>query len=140
MGIDIYLKWDNQSKAEHDAQLTGFSVTHGHVGYLREAYHGGPYATHVLCPESFDHRCSKETCTWDEKNQWFDCKGPRIPAAILRSRLPEVLETAREREQKVYGGSKRDANRVAKSYEDFVALAEKMEAETGQPCNVYASY
>jgi hypothetical protein len=32
----------------------GFSVEHGHLGYLREAYHGEPYATRVLVPESFE--------------------------------------------------------------------------------------
>lgn len=38
---------------ERRAQQTGFSVVHGHVGYLREAYHGEPYATRVLVPEAF---------------------------------------------------------------------------------------
>ena len=53
MGIDIYMVWDNQTQEEHEAQLTGFSTVHGHVGYLREAYHGGPYATQLLFPEAF---------------------------------------------------------------------------------------
>jgi hypothetical protein len=33
MGIDIYAKWDGMSEAEEAAQITGFSVEHGHVGY-----------------------------------------------------------------------------------------------------------
>ena len=45
MGIDIYARWNGQSSAEQQAQYTGFSIEHGHVGYLREAYHGAPYAT-----------------------------------------------------------------------------------------------
>src|SRR5665213_1209510 len=54
MGIDIYAEWHGMSDAEKKAQVTGFSVEHGHVGYLREAYHGEPYATHVLLAESFE--------------------------------------------------------------------------------------
>jgi len=41
-------RWNGQTKAEIEAQYTGFSVVHGHVGYLREAYHGAPYATEYL--------------------------------------------------------------------------------------------
>ena len=48
VGIDIYLRWERMTEAEREAQQFGFSVIHGHVGYLREAYHGAPYATHVL--------------------------------------------------------------------------------------------
>ena len=54
MGIDIYAEWDGMSEAEKTAQITGFSAEHGHVGYLREAYHGEPYATKVLVPEAFE--------------------------------------------------------------------------------------
>jgi hypothetical protein len=54
MGIDIYAEWKGMSEAEKKAQVTGFSVEHGHVGYLHEAYHGEPYATQMLVPESFE--------------------------------------------------------------------------------------
>ena len=54
MGIDIYAKWDRMSRQEEAAQITGFSVEHGHVGYLREAYHGEPYATKVFVPQAFE--------------------------------------------------------------------------------------
>jgi hypothetical protein len=37
MSIDIYARWRDMSAKERDAQITGFSVLHGHVGYLREA-------------------------------------------------------------------------------------------------------
>jgi hypothetical protein len=52
MGIDIYMRWKGQTDEETQAQFVGFSVVHGHVGYLREAYHGAPYATKygVFCP------------------------------------------------------------------------------------------
>jgi hypothetical protein len=32
----------DQTEAEADAQITGYSVEHGDVGYLREAYYGTP--------------------------------------------------------------------------------------------------
>ena len=47
MGIDVYLEWPGQEEENKikDNQLNWCSTTQGHVGYLREAYHGGPYAT-----------------------------------------------------------------------------------------------
>ena len=79
MGIDIYLKWDGQDEEEKQAQLTGFSTTAGGSGYLREAYHGGPYATHILVREAFE----SETCEAE------------IPAAVMRERLTSVTEPVR---------------------------------------------
>ena len=38
MGIDIYLKWKGQTQEEHQAQITGFDIGKGHVGYLRASY------------------------------------------------------------------------------------------------------
>jgi hypothetical protein len=35
MGIDVYARWDGQTKYEEEKQYTGFSTVHGHVGYLR---------------------------------------------------------------------------------------------------------
>ena len=55
MGIDIYMDWDNQTEEEKKAQLTGFDIGAGSVGYLREAYHGSPYATHYLVKEAFEN-------------------------------------------------------------------------------------
>jgi len=54
MGIDIYAEWRNMTPEESNAQITGFDATAGRVGYLREAYHGEPYATQVLVPEAFE--------------------------------------------------------------------------------------
>lgn len=56
MGIDIYARWRGQTDAERQAQEEAWlSTTSGHVGYLREAYHGEPYATRHLCKEAFTH-------------------------------------------------------------------------------------
>ena len=48
MGIDVYMRWEGITPAQQEAQITGFCATAGGVGYLREAYHGGPYVTKFL--------------------------------------------------------------------------------------------
>jgi hypothetical protein len=121
MGIDIYAKWDRMSMADEAAQITGFSVEHGHVGYLREAYHGEPYATKVLVPEAFEYGRA------------------RIDAGTLQKRLPETLDAARKRERQVYMANDEDTERVLQSYRDFVALCARKEVETGIPCLIIAS-
>ena len=123
MGIDIYAKWSGMTAEEDAAQITGFSVEHGHVGYLREAYHGEPYATKVLVEEAFLHG------------------GAHIGASLLQNRLSEVLQIAETREREVYSVTDaKEIERVLKSYRDFVALCARKEAETGEPCLIIASY
>jgi len=170
MGIDIYLEWAGQTEEDRKKMCTGFSTTSGDVGYLREAYHGGPYATQILVREAFESD---------------DCRA-QIPAAVLRERLTYVTEPARgktltrghdvaaaifdafaaagmasagegiksaltepqtveeairERCQNLYPDDGAEyADRVVQSFRDFVALAERKEKETGKPCTVYASY
>ena len=128
MGIDIYARWPGQTEAEAEAQVTGFSIAHGHIGYLREAYHGEPYATRVLAPEAFDRVAHPS--------------GAPIPAKSLRERLPATLATATERQQLVYNeGPDNDTTRlVLQSFSDFVELCECKERETGQPCSIVACY
>jgi len=123
MGIDIYAEWDGMTEAEKAAQTTGFSVEHGHVGYLREAYHGEPYATKVLAPEAFEELRAA------------------IPAATLIDRLPAVLTVAEARERKLYGVTDpTEIEPILQSYRDFVALCERKERETKEPCVIHASY
>jgi hypothetical protein len=128
MGIDIYARWPGQTAAETDAQRTGFSIKHGHVGYLREACHGEPYATRVLVPEAFDHDAYPD--------------GAPVPAKTLRQRLPNTLAAATRRQQLVYneGPEHRTTRIVLESFSDFVELCERKERETGQPCSIVASY
>src|SRR3990167_7640908 len=90
MGIDIYAAWERQAEEEKKAQATGFSVVACNVGYLREAYHGGPYVTKYLVPEAFE--------------AGYD--GVKISAATLRERLPVAVLIALYRNNKVYGGKK----------------------------------
>lgn len=78
MGIDVYLRWKDQTEEEMRGQITGFRCD-GRAGYLREAYHGGPYPSHILCREAFE----SETCEAE------------IPAAVMRERLTSVTEPAR---------------------------------------------
>src|SRR5579862_7002525 len=103
MGIDIYAEWYGMTERERQAQITGCSVVHGHLGYLREAYHGEPYATKVLVPEAFEEH--------------------RVPiyAATLESRLPATLVVAEQREREIYGETDQaEIDRVLKSYREFV--------------------
>lgn len=123
MGIDVYLRWQGQTEAERQAQFTGFSIVHGHVGYLREAYHGAPYATKMLVPEAFESG-----------------KPTTIAAALLRERLAAVIDTVAARHAILYPDDSADAvARAQQSYRDFVDLAERKERETGQPIQVYVS-
>lgn len=128
MGIDVYARWKGQTEQERQAQYTGFSVTAGNVGYLREAYHGRPYATRVLVPEAFAAN---------------DCEA-QIPAAALRGRLPEVLTLAMIRSAVIYkqdlAEGSVEALQVCESFVDFVDLCERKEAETGKPVTIIASY
>jgi len=123
MGIDIYAEWNGITEAEKNLQFTGFSTEHGHVGYLREAYHGKPYATKHLLPEAFMYGRA------------------RISAVSLQQRLPETLRLAEKRERDIYHATDAEGiERVLKSYRDFVALCAQKEFETGQPCLIIASY
>jgi hypothetical protein len=49
------------------------------VGYLRESYDGGPYATLILVPEALE-------------------RDAEVSAGFLRARLPLVLLAAKERQ------------------------------------------
>lgn len=122
MGIDVDLRWSGQTEKDKKAQITGFSVVSGHVGYLRKAYHGEPYVTRFLFPEAFaTGRCR----AWPKK---------------LRKLLPRALEIAEERDRVVYGYDHEKATaeekeaHVAqlKAFEDFVSLVEQKVAEKSQ--------
>lgn len=56
MGIDVYMNTDVlDEKDRPEGGRTWFEVSGnaGRAGYLREAYHGGPYATRYLVGEAF---------------------------------------------------------------------------------------
>jgi hypothetical protein len=123
MGIDIYAKWLGMTDEDEASQITGFSAVHGHVGYLREAYHGEPYATKLLVPEAFENGRAE------------------IPATTLRARLPEALAAAEKRERTLYHETDdTEIECILQSYRDFVALCERKERVTGRPCLIVASF
>jgi hypothetical protein len=126
MGIDIYAVWRGQTEAEETAQYKcAFTATGGHTGYLREAYHGAPYATKFLCREAFESAA---------------CRAP-ISAEVLRRRLPEALRLVEERERQVYEETdEHEIELIRQSFRDFVALCEAKEEETGEPVTIVASY
>ena len=66
MGIDVYLKWRGQTKAEHDAQITGFSISAGKAGYLRASY--GMQEECKVLERIFPKNC------WKGKKAKFDFK------------------------------------------------------------------
>jgi hypothetical protein len=123
MGIDIYTKWKYMTKAEEKKQFTGFSAVSGQYGYLREAYHGEPYATRILLPEAF------------KKSEWV-----KIPAARLKSRLPSAMHAALVREKVIYKNKRATLKSpVVQAFAKFVAFIEKLEKAGKQP-EIHASY
>ena len=86
MGIDIYMRWDGMTEADREKQYTGFDATVGEVGYLREAYHGSPYATKYLVEEAFEDGADDV----------------HIPAKELRKRLPLTKDIVIQRFKEVY--------------------------------------
>lgn len=160
MGIDVYATWAGMTPQERALQYTGFSVINGEVGYLREAYHGSPYATRVLVPEAFewmndgyDPSCTCEVdtvpttiklssreVTLDIPARCEHTAGAPIAAEVLRERLPKTIATAIERERSVYGNVTTEDDDVVRAFIDFVELCERKEEETGEPVRILASY
>jgi len=98
MGIDIYLKWKGMTAADQQAQYTGFSTVAGDIGYLREAYHGAPYATRYFVSEAFEYEYDADPNLESE-----DVGYVPIPAATLRERLPYAVILTIARDMIVYG-------------------------------------
>lgn len=167
MGIDIYLEWDGMEEEEKSAQATGFSITSGNVGYLREAYHGGPYATRILVREAFEAEncraqipaeimCERLTHVTEPALSGEGHKLAEMVLGMIQASGAEVVagnairtdttrpmtveEAVRERQRRLYGEDDEHIERVVKSFRDFVALAEEKERQTGKPCTVYASH
>jgi len=113
MGIDIYMNWKGQTKAEKELQYTGFDTQSGNVGYLREAYHGSPYATRFLVKEAFE----------SEEGEAY------IPSMLLRERLPETIKLHIQRQRELYQEDVNWESPSAESFTTFVELAERLEAE-----------
>ena len=123
MGIDIYMRWEGMTEEDREKQITGFDTTVGDVGYLREAYHGGPYATKYLVEEAFEDGAGDV----------------HIPAKELRERLPLTKDIVIQRAREVYKEELTEDDERVKSFENFVKLGEALEADGRKP-TVYASH
>lgn len=139
MGIDILLSWDDMTEAERAAQLTGFAIDAGDVGYLREAYHGGPYATHVLVPEAFHCAQMGSAAARAAGFDVDEAAAVHIPAATLRGRLEAVCGVVIKRGARVYGDALTRDSPEVRAFIDFVELAERLEREDRHP-RVFASF
>lgn len=125
MGIDIYARWNGQTEADESTQFESALSSDGSIGYLREAYHGEPYATTFLFREAFESKTASAP----------------IRASVLRERLPEALRLAETRERKIYGAKKpAHIEPVLQCFRDFVSLCERKEKQTGSPVTIVASY
>src|SRR5205085_7282162 len=118
--------WKGQNDDEEHEQAEAWLDGHkGRIGYLREAYHGEPYATRFLCREAFEGSDGRTA----------------IPAAVLRERLPETLQLAEQREREVYHETDETAiASIQSSFVAFVELCERKEKDTGKPVEIIASY
>ena len=114
----------NRPRASERLKPEWLSNESGNVGYLREAYHGAPYATHFFCAEVWES---------DEPRAY-------IPAATLRVRFAKTLRLVEKRERTLYKSTKEEIERVKQSYRDFVALCEQKEKETGEHVLIVGSY
>jgi len=149
MGIDIYMEWDGMTDDEMKARYNGFDTTAGSVGYLREAYHGAPYATETLVPDAFEwtENIGNLMANAEANGSRLDdalvnllSRGVPMQAETLRERLPETLLKARERIDTLYPDTPPElADRQVAAFIDFVELAEAKQAE-GKNIYVYASY
>jgi hypothetical protein len=169
MGIDIYLEWPGQEEENKikDNRCDWGNTTQGHVGYLREAYHGGPYATKLLVPEAFDSETRRAeipaavmrerltTITTPAMNADGGHKAAEAMIAMLRqagasvagpvihdgsTAAMSVEDAVRIREKTLYNSDDDEIDDVVQSFRDFVELAERKEKEHGRACTVCASY
>jgi len=141
MGIDIYMSWGNGPS--YDGKYE--EAFRGANGYLRESYHGGPYATVLLVPEAFGDplRTAQafgvpfvESLALDTDADGYSL----IPAAVLRSRLGAALLTVAERYRAIYREECGEGHPALREFVEFVELAERMEAALGRPVGVRASW
>ena len=95
MGIDVNLIWTGQTDEQIGAQrIDTPPARRGMVGYLREAYHGGPYATCFLLREAFE--------AWETSRTQTTRGKARIAATMLRERCPDAVALTVLRDVRLY--------------------------------------
>jgi hypothetical protein len=152
MGIDVYLNWNDRTEEEAKAQVTGFAIDVGDVGYLREAYFSsGYYATQVLFPEAWELGSLEVGHTWPNGAEFVILNGDgavdesdvlgegewhvSYPAAVLRDRLPRALHANAQR----YSDERDIMEMAATSIQQFVEMYEELAAAGRSPA-VAVSY
>jgi len=116
MGLDIYLRWEGMTKADHAAQITGFSVIAGKFGYLRGAYNGniGITALNILFKD-----INLDGYDWI------------VNIEFLEKQLEELEKGLFITHKKSFYDGKEGSE--IQSYRDFVALARKLYDEDKEP-------
>lgn len=136
MGIDVYMHWREQTAEEEELHFGGpgyrlGAFERGQYGYLRESYHGNIYATRTLVPEAFgDFDYDAEPC------------GAQIPARLLADRTEAAVKLVYDRYRETYDCDRDhpETQKAVRNLIDFVELAKRKEAETGEPVWIYASW
>ncbi|MDP9237931.1 MAG: hypothetical protein M3P30_11150 [Chloroflexota bacterium] len=141
MGIDVFMSWGTGPSFDGNFEES----FRGANGYLREAYHGGPYATVVLVPEAFGDplRAAQAfgMARVESAAVGTDADGyALIPAGVLRSRLAATLLTVADRYRTVYDEECGEGHPALREFVEFVELAERMQAQLGHPVGVSASW
>lgn len=141
MGIDIYAEWGDESfhdradrevgrpdyKADREtAKKQSALIYSGANGYLRESYHGRPYATREFVREAFE---AKDATA-------------RIPASVLMGRLEKAAADTIQRYREVYDCEPRSEETLwqMRQFADFARKVAEIERETGVTPNIIASY
>ena len=124
MGIDIYVEWDKRTEEDKEKQYTGFSIESGDVGYLREAYHGSPYATKYFVQEAFE----------DEK---YD--GVEISSDTLLQRVPLAVDIHIQRHKEIYKEAVNKEDKSARAFGEFAKFVQELE-RLGMKPKIRASY
>ena len=124
MGIDIYVEWDKRTEEDKEKQYTGFSIESGDVGYLREAYHGSPYATKYFVQEAFE----------DEE---YD--GVEISSDTLLQRVPLAVDIHIQRHKEIYKESVSKEDKSARAFGEFAKFVQELEKKGMKP-RIRASY
>jgi hypothetical protein len=163
MGFDVYLRWTGQTPEELDAQEQTWLTEAGHLGYLRESLTGGPYATKILAREAFESPTysaeipaavlrERLTSVTEPARGFSLAAGDWVVKQIIEVLEQGGADVEHPRPARTDPQSVEEAIRARhaeepevvepklKAYRDFVALAERKEAETGRPCTVVVDY
>jgi hypothetical protein len=111
MGLDIYLKWNNQTDDERQAQFTGFRIDCGNVGYLRASW---------LMREEIELYSNVFKPNWDGLND-----GESENIDFISQKQLDILEEEIKKYNKNTNISEEDRKIIIKSVREFYNLAKE---------------